>query len=67
MAEWSRRRDAARRVLWDAFETIILPRRVSGRIRLTKLFYRPLDSLARCRAALAGGGVTRSLLLRTSH
>jgi hypothetical protein len=26
-------------VLWDAFETIILPRRVSGRIRLTKLFY----------------------------
>jgi hypothetical protein len=27
-------------VLWDAFETIILPRRVSGRIRLTNLFYR---------------------------
>jgi len=27
-------------VLWDAFETIILPRRVSGRIRLTKMFYR---------------------------
>src|SRR5260370_39862980 len=27
-------------VLWDAFETIILPRRVSGRIRLAKLFYR---------------------------
>src|SRR5881296_471570 len=27
-------------VLWDAFETIILPRRVSGRFRLTKLFYR---------------------------
>jgi hypothetical protein len=27
-------------VLWDAFETIILPRRVSGRIRLTWLFYR---------------------------
>src|SRR5437588_3973968 len=26
--------------LWDAFETIILPRRVSGRIRLTKMFYR---------------------------
>src|SRR6058998_1863161 len=26
-------------VLWDAFETIILPRRVSGRIRLTRLFY----------------------------
>ena len=27
-------------VLWDAFETIILPRRVSGRIRLTRFFYR---------------------------
>src|SRR5438270_5904188 len=27
-------------VLWDAFETIVLPRRVSGRIRLTKMFYR---------------------------
>jgi len=27
-------------VLWDAFETIILPRRVSRRFRLTRLFYR---------------------------
>lgn len=27
-------------VLWDAFETIILPRRVTRRIRLTRLFYR---------------------------
>jgi hypothetical protein len=27
-------------VLWDAFETIILPRRISGRFRLTRLFYR---------------------------
>ncbi len=27
-------------VLWDAFETIILPRRVSSRFRLTKFFYR---------------------------
>src|SRR5437870_8910620 len=27
-------------VLWDAFATIILPRRVSGRIRVTKMFYR---------------------------
>jgi len=27
-------------VLWDAFETIILPRRVSRQIRLTRLFYR---------------------------
>ena len=27
-------------VLWDAFETIILPRRVTSRIRLARLFYR---------------------------
>lgn len=27
-------------VLWDAFETIILPRRVSRRFRLARLFYR---------------------------
>lgn len=27
-------------VLWDAFETIILPRRVARKIRLTRLFYR---------------------------
>jgi Ion channel len=26
-------------VLWDAFETIVLPRRVQRRIRLTRLFY----------------------------
>jgi hypothetical protein len=37
-------------VLWDAFETIVLPRRVSGRLRLTNFFYRvtwrPWRSLA---------------------
>jgi hypothetical protein len=27
-------------VLWDAFETIILPRRVTRRFRITRLFYR---------------------------
>ena len=27
-------------VLWDAFETIVLPRRVPRRVRLTRLFYR---------------------------
>ncbi len=27
-------------VLWEAFETIVLPRRVTRRIRLTRLFYR---------------------------
>jgi len=29
-------------VLWDAFETIILPRRVARRLRLTALFYRSM-------------------------
>jgi ion channel len=27
-------------VLWDAFETVVLPRRAGGRFRLTRLFYR---------------------------
>ncbi len=29
-------------ILWDAFETIILPRRVSRRIRLARIFYRTI-------------------------
>src|SRR5678816_1173379 len=29
-------------ILWDAFETIILPRRVTRRLRLTTLFYRSI-------------------------
>jgi hypothetical protein len=29
-------------VLWDAFESIVLPRRVTRRVRLTRLFYRGL-------------------------
>jgi Ion channel len=29
-------------ILWDAFETIILPRRVARRLRLTTLFYRSI-------------------------
>ena len=42
-------------VLWDAFETIILPRRVSGRIRLTKLFYRTTWAPWRATAGLLSG------------
>ncbi|HMD98091.1 MAG TPA: potassium channel family protein [Terriglobia bacterium] len=38
-------------ILWDAFETIILPRRVMRRVRLTRMFYRftwlPWRALAR--------------------
>ena len=29
-------------ILWDAFETIILPRRVTRRIRFTGIFYRTM-------------------------
>ncbi len=39
-------------VLWDAFETIILPRRVTRRFRLTRLFYRRTWSVWRRVAAL---------------
>ena len=38
-------------VLWDAFETIVLPRRVNRRVRLTRVFYRstwvPWSAVAR--------------------
>jgi hypothetical protein len=38
-------------ILWDGFETIILPRRVTRRVRLTRLFYRgtwiPWSAVAR--------------------
>ena len=27
-------------VLWDGFETMVLPRRVTRRLRLTRIFYR---------------------------
>ena len=36
-------------VLWDAFETVVFPRRVTRRLRLVRLFYRltwPLWSAA---------------------
>jgi ion channel len=32
-------------ILWDAFETIILPRRVTRRLRLTSVFYRSIWAL----------------------
>lgn len=32
-------------ILWDAFETIILPRRVTRRLRLTRVFYRTVWSI----------------------
>src|SRR5882762_2896250 len=41
-------------ILWDAFETIILPRRVTRRLRLTSVFYRSIWSIC-------------SRLVRTMH
>ena len=39
-------------VVWDAFETMVLPRRVTRRLRLTRLFYvltwRPWAAIGRC-------------------
>ena len=44
-------------ILWDVFETIILPRRVTRRFRLVRLFYRiawiPCSRVAR---AIRRGG-----------
>ena len=49
-------------VLWDAFETIILPRRVSGRIRVTKMFYRYTWAPWRATARLLTGRRRESFL-----
>ena len=44
-------------VLWDAFETIVLPRRVTRRVRLTRIFYRSTwrPFAASARLVRAGG------------
>jgi hypothetical protein len=42
-------------VLWDAFETVILPRRVTRRFRLTRLFYRSTWRVWSRLAAAASG------------
>lgn len=44
-------------VLWDAFEMVVLPRRVNRRVRLTRLFYR---TTWRGWSALAGRAASRS-------
>ncbi len=40
-------------VVWDAFEVVILPRRVTRRFRLTRLFYRATWGLWKRTARLA--------------
>jgi len=32
-------------ILWDAFETVVLPRRVARRLRITGIYYRVLGDL----------------------
>lgn len=50
-------------VVWDAFESIILPRRVTRRFRLTRLFYRVTWRIWRRIAGLVHSRKTREALL----
>src|SRR5256885_16973251 len=50
-------------VLWDAFETIILPRRVNRRLRLTRAFYRATWTPWAASARLVRAGNRRGLFL----
>src|SRR2546429_2473199 len=50
-------------VLWDAYETIILPRRVNRRLRLTRAFYRATWTPWAASARLVRAGNRRELFL----
>jgi hypothetical protein len=50
-------------VLWDAFETIILPRRVTRKFRLTRLFYRSTWRPWRALSRLLRGAKQHDLFL----
>src|SRR5215813_10017784 len=50
-------------VLWDAFESIILPRRVTRRFRLTRLFYRVTWAIAKAIGNLIGSRKMRENFL----
>ena len=50
-------------VVWDAFESIILPRRVTRKFRLTRLFYRVTWGIATFVANLFSARKTRETLL----
>ena len=50
-------------VIWDAFEAIILPRRVTRKFRLTRAFYRITWSASKFLAALFPARKTRETLL----
>src|SRR5579863_861922 len=50
-------------VVWDAFEAIILPRRVTRKFRLTRMFYRVTWNIAKFVANLFPSRKTRETLL----
>src|SRR5580658_9688709 len=50
-------------VIWDAFESVILPRRVTRRFRLTRLFYRVTWLSAKFLVKLVPSRKTRDALL----
>src|SRR5260370_26830538 len=50
-------------VVWDAFEAIILPRRVTRKFRLTRLFYRTTWRIWRFATNLVPARKTREALL----
>src|SRR5215475_4364581 len=50
-------------VMWDAFESIILPRRVTRKFRLTRLFYKVTWNIAKFVANLFSARKTRETLL----
>ena len=50
-------------VVWDAFESIILPRRVTRQFRLTRFFYRVTWTIAKFVANLFSSRKTREMLL----
>ena len=50
-------------VLWDAFETVVFPRRVTRRIRLVRLFYRTTWRLWRAAARVVSKGKQQENLL----
>ena len=49
-------------VIWDAFEAIILPRRVTRRFRLTRLFYKTSWRMWRLAASVAPSRKARETL-----
>jgi len=50
-------------VLWDAFETIVLPRRITRRVRLTRIFYRTTWRPFRASARFVRAGSRRESYL----